>query len=704
MPQIRLSPLASALLGCWLSHFAMAANASAVTLDAVEVDGKPAKPVQPALPEVKKAKIYLGKKTTLVDMRQQPTINNASPRQLFAQVPGIFISDQFSQGQWNIGWRGLGDPHESEFTTIMMNDIPIMSDWMTYNTLLWAPPIQRVANVEVTFGGAGLLSGPQPGPHINLVMRSPQLNTDVAVRSDFTLGGFGFRGNYNEIGAGGERFAYLLSSDYRQSDGERVRSGYRVQSAMGTVLFQESEAARWLLDLNAYQSFNQEAGRLSLAQWQSNPDLSIRPFDDFRIQRLQASLTHERRLSEYTLINAKGWLGYHDRFSRRAGTVLPGQPTPSFTTFDRQQFQFAGFDARMAHNWGSAHTMTGGVVLYRSDSPRSQGRATDVRAPAQTTLRFLQERDSSYTALFFENAFRFGNFSIVPSLRTERLTLGVNETTRLASLRRPAIQRDFSRSETLLGLGLSQRLSDSLEAYGNISQGYRPMRFDDVANPSAETLASNDPGLSASLSTELGLRGTPLVGLVLDASLFRINFDDKIEQRLVGVSDLIRINSGDARHQGLDLSTSYDLLANQSRKDSLKLFASNTWLNAQITRSADPALLGKRPQFAPKYQARAGLIYAGENGAKAMLSGSFSASQFWQDSNLARGTGAAFLPAKMPSFQVFDLSGEYPLGERFLLSAGVDNLSDKRYFSRIRTDGIEPAPGRFAYVGLRINL
>ena len=697
-----IAAIAQALLLTALTAAAVAQAADRARnpkqLDRVDVKGtRSVDPIMSnVMPQIEDGKILLGKKTNVIDLSQQPTINNSNPREMFARAPGIFVSEQYGQGQWNLGYRGLGDPHESEFFNVQMNGVPIMSDWMTYNTLLWAPPLQRVAEVEVVHGGSGLLYGPQPGPVVNLVMRMPEPNAPLRGRTDLTFGSYGFKGNYNELAAGSERFGFLVSTDYRENDGERVRGGSRVKSVMASAIFQESEDAFWTLDVNGFQSFNNEAGRLTFAQWSADPDQSIRPFDDFRVQRFQTALSHERALSDFTVLDVKAWAGYHDRWSRRAGTVLSGQPRPGFTTFDRQQFQFAGIDGRIRTEWGLNHTLTTGALVYNSNSPRSQGRASDLLAPSQTSIRSLQERDSQYRALFAENAFRFGTFSLVPALRLEKVKLGVDEAIKLPTLRREPIRRDFDRNVTLFGFGGTWDASANVQAYVNISEGYRPMRFDDVANPASELALTNDPAVSASRTSELGLRGTPIIGMTFDASVFQIDFKDKIEQRIVGVSDIERINSGDARHRGLDLAVDYNWFANGRRDDRLTTFFSNTWLDAEIVRSVVPNLLGKRPQFTPNYLSRAGISYQSDAGWNALLSGSFVASQFWQDSNLARGD----LPSRMPSYRVYDFSIEVPVHEAITLTGGVNNLSNATYYSRIRTDGIEPAPGRSGFIGV----
>lgn len=60
--------------------------------------------------------------------------------------------------------------------------------------------------------------------------------------------------------------------------------------------------------------------------------------------------------------------------------------------------------------------------------------------------------------------------------------------------------------------------------------------------------------------------------------------------------------------------------------------------------------------------------------------------------------------AKIPDYTVWDLSLEWALyRQRVQLLAGIQNLFDRDYFSRVRSDGIEPMPGRSFYAGLRLR-
>jgi Fe(3+) dicitrate transport protein len=134
------------------------------------------------------------------------------------------------------------------------------------------------------------------------------------------------------------------------------------------------------------------------------------------------------------------------------------------------------------------------------------------------------------------------------------------------------------------------------------------------------------------------------------------------------------------------------------------VFANASLLDAEITRSANAALVGNTPLYAPDHVVRAGLLWRGATGSKVSLAGTWVDRQFWQDSNRGSGSGASLLPAEIPAHHVLDLALEWPLGRGLALLAGINNLTDETYYSRIRSDGIDPAPSRTTYLGLKLML
>lgn len=681
------------------------AAATPRVLQSVEVKNSPASDPQFAreLPEVVQDKITAGKKTTSIPLDQQPAVINNNVRQTFARAPGVLVSEQQIPSILSVNYRGLGDPHESEFVMFHENGLPIVSDWLGYPTLYYLPPTQRVERVEFIRGGSGLLYGPQIGPTINFVARRARPDTDLGGSTEQVLGSDGLYSTYNELHGGAGDVGYLVTYDRRLGDGTRDNADFNVTGATASFAWQNDASSRWGLDIYGFESESGEAGRLTQAQYESNRDLVTTPFNRIWVERATAVLSHDREWSDSTSLTAALWHGYQDRFSRRSTAFVPPQAPPAFTTFDRQSFRYTGLDARLRHDW-SDHTLTVGTVGYVADSPRSQSRSPRLGDDEGTSLRYRQERDTTYAAVFAENLFRFGAWSLVPAVRVERLELGIDETLKLASLGRPAIDATFGDTETLLGFGATRDLARNQQFYANVSEGYRPFKYDDVGNPTAELAATNDPKPARARNYESGFRGSPLEGFYYDVSLFRIDLSDKIEQRLVNATDIELVNSGDSRHQGVELSAEYDLFA-AWRADAgahLRVFASASFLDAEFTDSIAASRVGKTPAYAPDYVVKAGLLYDNPQGLKIGFVGTAVDEHFWQDSNEPRGSGASFIAAEIPSYTLWDLTAEFRISRTFRLLGGINNVFDEAYYARVRTDGIEPAAARTWYAGAEL--
>ena len=54
---------------------------------------------------------------------------------------------------------------------------------------------------------------------------------------------------------------------------------------------------------------------------------------------------------------------------------------------------------------------------------------------------------------------------------------------------------------------------------------------------------------------------------------------------------------------------------------------------------------------------------------------------------------------EIPAYMVWDLTADWSVTKNWIASAGINNLLDKQYYSRVRADGISWAMGRNFYVG-----
>ena len=81
--------------------------------------------LQHIMKEVDGPLITVTKKTSITKLDAIPTVVDNNLRALFAQTPGLLVSEQQTPGQYNLSYRGIGNPQESEFVTVLQDGIPL---------------------------------------------------------------------------------------------------------------------------------------------------------------------------------------------------------------------------------------------------------------------------------------------------------------------------------------------------------------------------------------------------------------------------------------------------------------------------------------------------------------------------------------------------------------------------------------------------
>lgn len=650
--------------------------------------------------DVEDTKIYAGKKATVADLAALPAVQANLHRQAFSQLPGLLVAEQTVPSHGNFNYRGVGDPHETEYLLVLKDGIPIVSDWFGYPTLYYQPPTEAVERLEFIRGGSALLYGPQPGPALNYVTFLPPEGTRLTVRTQHVFGSDGLYSLYNSAGGTTGHLGYLGYEAYRHADGARPNADYTVHAGSVKVVVDQTDASRWTLAMDAYRSESGEAGRISLAQYLANRDFTRTPADRIWIERYAPSLRYEHAFSDDTRLTANGWLGTQDRLSRRQ--------TGTSTNLDEQEFAFLGTDVRLRHAWGAwedrGFITTAGAVVYAADSPRSRKRGGELHATTGPT-RFELDRKTVYGALFAEQLARFGRLTVVPAFRLELIGMNVHELSNV-EVTRGLITESYTSAVPLGAVGVAYDLGRDTDLYANVSQGYRPKKYDDLANPTSNgQLGPSGLDESRTWTYEAGIRGTPAAWWAYDTSVFVIDYRDFIETQDLGGGNTERSNSGRALFHGWELANDVDLigladhLAGAGAGDRwgrLSFYSSLSLLSAEFRSGLNE---GRDPAYAPKYFVKTGAVYRLRDRLKLALLGQFVGDHYWQDSNAAGTVGTA----KIASSMVWDLTAEAVVWrDTARLLAGVTNLFDEDYYSRIRSDGIEPAARRTYYLGVSL--
>jgi Fe(3+) dicitrate transport protein len=274
----------------------------------------------------------------------------------------------------------------------------------------------------------------------------------------------------------------------------------------------------------------------------------------------------------------------------------------------------------------------------------------------------------------------------------------------------------------LFGLGLTYEVASKVEIYGNVSQSYRPKIYTQAVPTDGTAFVPRDLESSMAWQYEVGFRGRPASWINWDASVFLLDFDDQIGRVALPGGFSTVGNVGRSQHMGAEIAAEVDLiglvdhlqgnLPASTGKDkdgkttvttggtlaerfgALNLYANVMFLDAEFVSGP---LDGLTPRYAPDYLVRTGLVYrAPEDKFRVALLGTFVGDSFGDDSN----NPERFVPAHT----VWDLTAEARVYKDIVsLHAGINNLFDEDYYSRVRDDGIDPAYGRNYYVGVSLK-
>jgi Fe(3+) dicitrate transport protein len=176
---------------------------------------------QHIMPEVAGTKITVTQKATVIKLDQQPPVENNDLQDLFLKAPGFQVTDQHTPGQFNFNYRGLGNPQESEFTLVLRDGLPLMSDWIGFPTLYYLPLPQAISEIEFIRGGNSLLFGPEPAPAVNFITKYPAPGSPWNFYTEQIGGAYGYYSTFNVIQEAMGPLEFRLDGGYVRSDGQR---------------------------------------------------------------------------------------------------------------------------------------------------------------------------------------------------------------------------------------------------------------------------------------------------------------------------------------------------------------------------------------------------------------------------------------------------------------------------------------------------
>ena len=695
----------------------------AARLETVRVTAPPAPRTITFLPQRYGTVLLTGKRTeaVLVDSVGANTAQNVA-RQILGRVPGLTVAETEGSGfpSNGIALRGL-NPTQSIEMNVRQNGVIIAADPYGYPEAYYSPPMEAVERIEIIRGAGALQFGPQLGGVVNYVMRRGIPSKVAAVDVQHTVGSYGLENTYLSLGGESGRWRWFSYAQRHRQDGWRPNSDNLQTSGYAALEATVSPTLTASLDYSLLRNRIHMPGGLSDAQfesgarqsfrarnWLTSPwnvaslSLDWRPTRALRVQSVTSVLGSSRSL---VWRNEDGGPGALDTIDPATGTYVPRE-------VEREGFRNVTEELRLLADYrlfGASSSLATGVRWFNGTMHRQGGGEgttasdfdLDLVGPYEYDIRFA----NANLAAWAENALRLGSrLSLQPGVRLETLRSradGYTDTTFAPQVK--------SRVVPLLGLGAGWIASATTGFYGNITQSYQPIDYSALTPVGSVSRIDPDLHDARGLSADLGWRGTLADDRVrFDVGVFRLAIDGRVglvaRTDTAGTTYTERTNVANSVHRGVESYLEVAPLV--VRRDdgavrrSLTIFNSLALIDARYTGGEFD---GHRVEYAPRTVERAGMtVVAGPLGSTFLVT---SVGRAYGDaSNTERSDDAVI--GRIPTYAVLDWSATARLGARWRLQAGVNNLADRRYFTR-RTDeypgpGIIPAIGRSVYVSLRL--
>jgi Fe(3+) dicitrate transport protein len=688
------------------------------------------------LKKIEGTAIYASKKSELIIMSDlTANLSNNNARQAFARVPGVNVWESDAAGlQLGIGARGLSPDRTSNFN-MRQNGYDIAADALGYPESYYAPPMQALEQIEIVRGAASLQYGTQFGGMVNLKMKSGPKDKRFSLGSVNTYNSVGYLNSYTDIGGQIGKLNYYAFVNGRTGSGYRPNTDFSTLSLFTGLEYQFTEKLKAKLELTHMRYLAQQAGGLTDVQFEIDPYQSLRERNWFAVNWNLYALTLDYDFSPNTTLNTRifGLLG-----SRKALGFLQSpvrQDAEPFANRDLLLDNYAniGNETRLLHRYklkSLPAALLVGMRYYQGNTEKQQGFGSTGTTANFNLVREDRKLLSDYRfpsrnlAFFAENVFYLSErISITPGLRYENIStraqgfydssVRIPLTGEIVLDSTTAEDRLRQRNLLLAGIGISYQIRSKLELYANASQNYRAITFNNLRVVSPAYAIDENLQDERGFNADLGIRGSLLPWLGIDAGLFLLSYEDRIGSILSRVQDnqgntrVVRFisNIADARIMGLETYADIDISKMLKSKSNWQF----SWFNnlaltyAYYLNSQENGVNSNTVENVPLVNVKSG-VRADRGKFGSTLQFTYLSQQFSDASNAMRSADG--LVGVIPAFWVLDIALRYKY-KWLELEGGANNITNNTYFTRRAVGypgpGIIPATPFNFYAGLGVR-
>ncbi|MEQ5838389.1 TonB-dependent siderophore receptor [Paraburkholderia acidicola] len=587
------------------------------------------------------------------------------------RIPGVQASDNSGTAgsaiSLNVGVRGLSGRYTPR-STVLLDGIPLAVAPYGQPQLSFAPvSLGNIESIDVVRSGGAVRYGPQNvGGVINFRTREipskPGLTADASVRENIYTSGGGsntvystFLGTQLDNGLGlALLYSGMTGRDWRAGSDERVND------LALKFRYELSPTSEFYGKFSYYDVKSRTPGGLSVAQYNADPFQNTRPTDFWNGERKAVDLGYVNTLSANQEFEVRAYYNESFRSSTlidTTGRLLQNQP---------RNYNTLGIEPRFTQRFSLGPTKNDVTVGYRyirergDDNINNLTRATGVTVPVS---RFDNATDAH--AFYIDDRIAYGRWRLTPGVRFEHI-----ESTR----RNDALNQTYetNNNKPLPSVNLSYLWNSSLTLFTDYSTSFGPVQNIQLNSQSA----TNPLRPELAKTYEVGARWTSK-RIHAELTAFNMRFDNQIIQ-IPGIVPVTFQNIGATRHQGVETAIDY-AFAEDSVLRGLDVYANFTYTKA-IQESG--ATSGLDVPFYSRFTDTLGVRYA-THGWTFNVSSTHQSAQYSDTANTVAETPDARV-GRIPGFRVWDVQADWkiPGWKGSSLTLGVNNIADKRYYTR----------------------
>jgi Fe(3+) dicitrate transport protein len=639
------------------------------------------------------------------------------------KVTGVYVRDDEGLGtKPHIAIRGV-NPTRSTKVLLLEDGIPLAYAPYGDNASYYHPPIDRFESIEVLKGSGQILYGPVTvSGVVNYITPTPPDHpsgylTLIGGNRDYFNGHIGYGGTWNGVGL-------LLDYTRKQGEGARgnVRSGindfnFKMVTGLGSKQALTLKASYYGEDSNVTYSGLRED------EYRANPRQNPFRNDFFFGDRFGTSATHTYIFDGDLALTTNVYGAFFNRDWWRQSSNSNQRPNDSAdpncgglanlnTTCGNEgrlrEYVTWGIEPRLHlthHLFGARNQTDLGGRFHFETQDRQQQNGDRPTSRTGVLVENNLRKNQAYSA-FFQNRFLWGKWTLTPGFRVEHIEF--ERTNRLAN-NGAGVTGRTDVTQVIPGMGFSYGLLENTTLFAGVHRGFAPPRTEDIISNAGGVI---DLDSELSWNYELGMRSLVYPGLRLEATLFRMDYENQIiPASLAGGVGATFTNAGETLHQGVELTGRVDTGTLCHSPHNVYFRAAYTYVPvARFTGTrfsgvggfATTSVSGNRLPYAPEHLLNVNIGYSHPSGVDLFVEAVRVSDQFGDDLNTITPTpdGQRGL---IPSYTIWNFTANYrvePL--RSTLFVTVKNLLDDTFIvDRVR--GILPGSPRLIQAGLKLR-